>query len=95
MVDSAVYALSESRPGLAQAFFRLERDLLRPRVSVRGVSPAIFCFALRSVRAGKWPWPGFGQQPGQMLIGCVSQTKSFKEREVGIAGQHAADWTDR
>ena len=40
IVDSAVYALTESRPGLARAFFRLEQTLLRSRVRVPGFSPS-------------------------------------------------------
>lgn len=41
IVDSAVYALGEMEPGLARAFFRLERDLLQPRVAVVGLSSRV------------------------------------------------------
>ena len=40
VVDEAVYALSENRPGLEQVFFLLEQEIMRPKVEIHGFEPA-------------------------------------------------------
>jgi hypothetical protein len=37
IVDEAVFALSELRPGLEKVFFLLEQEILKPRVQLRGI----------------------------------------------------------
>src|SRR5690606_3252707 len=38
IVDEAVYALQEMQPGLAKIFFRIEEELLQPKVTLYGFS---------------------------------------------------------
>jgi uncharacterized protein YfaS (alpha-2-macroglobulin family) len=38
VVDEAVFALAEQRPGFAKAFFYLEQEVMKPRVEVHGFS---------------------------------------------------------
>ena len=40
IVDEAVYALQEMQPGLAKIFFRIEEELLQPKVEIHGFGAA-------------------------------------------------------
>jgi hypothetical protein len=97
IVDEAVFALSELQPGLEKVFFLLEKEIMKPRYQIRGVTSNILlgAFPTEPVNVER------RQRAGRVLFSAVkvpgrfSVVKSSREEEMQrlIQEVHKKIWT--
>ena len=67
VVDEAVYALTEIKPGLEKVFFNLEREILQPKYEIHSASYGdVVSGGDTEDRSRRFPAPEFPRgEPGQ------------------------------
>jgi uncharacterized protein YfaS (alpha-2-macroglobulin family) len=85
IVDQAVYHLAESQPGLAEVFFRLEEELLRPRWSVPGLAPGGLVLPATEAEARRRQ-----SRAAEVLLAAAAATRPHS-LEITDAARHDAD----